>query len=190
MWRIAAGNSNHAFPRSLEPMAHLIEPAASGRSRCRGCGTAIRKGELRFGECLDNPYGEGDMTLWFHPRCAAYRRPESFLEALAAHEDPELAPLRAAADFSLAHRRVRRIGSIERAATGRARCRSCRGAIARDGLRIPLLFYEEGMFTASGFVHLECAPGYFESTQLLDCIRHFNPGLDGDDLREIQRLLT
>ena len=62
---------------------HLFEPAASGRSKCRGCGQPIKRGELRFGECLPNLFGEGETTLWFHPLCAAYKRPQPVLEALA-----------------------------------------------------------------------------------------------------------
>ena len=65
-------------------MPHSIEPATSGRAKCRGCGRPIDKGELRLGERLPNPYAEGEMTLWFHPTCAAYKRPEALLEALAA----------------------------------------------------------------------------------------------------------
>jgi poly(ADP-ribose) polymerase-like protein len=64
-------------------MSHSIEPATSGRAKCRGCGRPIDKGELRLGEQLPNPYAEGEMTLWFHPTCAAYKRPEALIEALA-----------------------------------------------------------------------------------------------------------
>ena len=56
-------------------MAHVFEPAASGRAKCRGCGQALPKGEVRFGEKLANPFAEGEMTHWFHPLCAAYKRP-------------------------------------------------------------------------------------------------------------------
>ena len=64
-------------------MPHVFEPAPTGRAKCRGCGRAIAKGELRFGERLPNPFAEGEMTLWFHPLCAAYKRPEAVLQALA-----------------------------------------------------------------------------------------------------------
>ena len=67
-------------------MAHTIEPASSGRARCRGCGKTIAKAELRFGERLPNPFADGEMTLWFHLPCAAFRRPESLLEVLADNE--------------------------------------------------------------------------------------------------------
>src|SRR5256885_15367487 len=63
-------------------VSHLFETATSGRSRCRGCAQAIERGELRFGERLPNAFAEGEMTVWFHPHCAAYKRPEPFLQAL------------------------------------------------------------------------------------------------------------
>ena len=95
-------------------MAHVFEPAASGRSKCRACGQALRRGELRFGERLPNLFGEGDMTLWFHPRCAAYKRPQPFLQALdaTALAIPERAALEPSRD------RAPRIGAC-RASTER-----------------------------------------------------------------------
>ena len=62
----------------------MIEPASSGRAKCRSCDQPIAKGELRFGERQPNAFGEGEMTLWFHLPCAAYSRPEPFLEAQGA----------------------------------------------------------------------------------------------------------
>ena len=43
-------------------MPHVFEPAATGRSKCRGCKQPLGKGELRFGEGLPNPFGEGEVT--------------------------------------------------------------------------------------------------------------------------------
>ncbi len=173
-------------------MTHVIEAAVSGRARCRGCGGRIAKDSLRFGERLPNPYGEGDTTVWYHPRCAAYRRPEPFLEALTRGADglDDAEALRRTAELSRAHRRLCRLGPIEQASSGRARCRACRELIDRDAWRIPLLFYEEGMFNASGFVHLTCAPAYFETGELLDCIRHFQPALEDADTEEIAEALS
>src|SRR6185436_21144732 len=78
------GSRRDAYSRR---MPHVFESAASGRSRCRGCGRALSRGEIRFGERLPNSYGEGEMTLWFHPLCAAYKRPESLLEGLSQAEE-------------------------------------------------------------------------------------------------------
>src|ERR671919_1500497 len=116
-------------------MAHVIEPASSGRAKCRGCGKRIDKGALRRGERLPSPLGEGEMTLWFHPACAAYKRPAPFLEATKATTEvllDELPRLQAAAELGIAHRRLPRLDGVKRAPTGRARCRACRELIEKD----------------------------------------------------------
>jgi hypothetical protein len=167
---------------------HSIEPAVTGRSKCRACGKPIAKGELRFGERLPNPFGDAgsETTHWYHVRCGAYRRPEAFaevLETLGAVQDSnpgseldDPAVLRRAVELGLAHRRVPRIDGVERASTGRARCRHCREAIARGEWRIPLVFVEEGMAASAGFVHASCSAGYFGTADVLDRLLHF-----GDD---------
>lgn len=169
-------------------MPHVIEPASSGRARCRACGQTIAKGELRFGERQANAFGEGEMTLWYHLPCAAYARPEPFLEFAAGGQDvPE--PLVSAARFGIEHRRVPRIHGAERAPTGRARCRSCREPIAKDDWRIALVFFEEFRFDPGGFVHAGCAQAYFETIAILDRIRRFSPGLDDAAIAELDGAL-
>lgn len=173
-------------------MPHVLEPAASGRAKCRGCARSIEQGALRFGERQPNAFGEGEMTLWFHLDCAAYKRPEPLLELLATPPDaaaqlqPDaLARLRAAAEHGIAHRRLPRIDGAERAATGRARCRHCRELIERGEWRIPLVFFEEYRFAPSGFVHAACVPAYFETSDVLARVRHFNPALTDADTAEL-----
>ena len=172
-------------------MAHTIEPAASGRAKCRGCGKPIAKGELRFGERLPNPFADGEMTLWFHLQCAALKRPEPLGEILPQSqldiEDRE--SLVRNIEFGLQHRRVERINGAEKASTGRARCRSCREVINKGEWRIPLVFFEEGMFNASGFVHVACANQHFETTDIVGYIEHFTEALSPEDLKEIQQAL-
>ena len=130
-------------------MTHVFQPAVSGRSKCRGCNQLIRRGELRFGERLPNLFGEGEMTLWFHPQCAAFKRPHSVLEALAQapEEIPDRGALERDATSGVAHRRLPRIDGAERAPTGQARCRHCRELIERGGWRIRLAYYVEGRFS-------------------------------------------
>ncbi|MGH8609300.1 MAG: PARP-type zinc finger-containing protein [Gammaproteobacteria bacterium] len=115
-------------------MSHLFELASSGRSKCRGCTRPIQRGELRFGERLPNPFAEGEMTLWFHPMCAAYKRPEPLLQALGETLEnvPDREILERAARSSLTHRRLPRIDGAERAPSGQAKCRSCRQHRARE----------------------------------------------------------
>lgn len=170
-------------------MPHVFETAPTGRAKCRGCGEAIPKGELRFGERLPNAFGEGEMTLWFHPRCAAFRRPESVLECLAetAESLPPREDLERVARGALEHRRLPRVNGAERAPTGQAKCRCCRNPIERGTWRIRLVFFEEGRFSPGGFIHLACHPVYFEGHDALEPVLHFTTGLDNSGREELIR---
>lgn len=169
-------------------MAHLLVPAASGRSRCRGCASLIGRGELRFGERLPSLFGEGDTTLWFHPVCAAYKRPHSFLEVLGpGSEVADRSALERAANQGVAQRRLPRIDGAERSPSGRASCRSCREPILRDSWRIRLVFFEDGRFVPGGYVHLTCRLAYFGIDDILERLLHFSGGLGSDEREELRR---
>ena len=171
-------------------MSHRFEAASSGRSKCRGCGQGIAKGELRFGERLPNPFGEGEVTHWFHPLCAAYKRPEPMLETLAAVPDvPGKEALQQAASRSAAAKRLPRIDGAERSPSGQARCRQCREPIERDTWRIRLVLHEEGNFSPGGFVHLKCRRDYFEADDILEQMLHFSRALGADDREALKRAL-
>lgn len=172
-------------------MPHVFEPAASGRSKCRGCAQTIGQGELRFGERLPNPFADGEMTVWFHSLCAAYKRPESLLEALAgtAVAVPDRETLERTARASLAHRRLPRIDGAERSPGAQARCRSCREPIARGSWRIRLVYWEEGRFAQGGFVHLACRKTYFETDDVLERVLRFSRDLSADEREELKRAL-
>jgi hypothetical protein len=171
-------------------VAHVIEPASSGRAKCRSCDQPIAKGDLRFGERQPNAFGDGEMTLWFHLPCGAYSRPEPFLEAQSATAELADESLAAAARFGIEHRRVPRLHGAERAPSGRAHCRSCRELIAKGEWRLPLVFFEEYRFNPGGYIHAQCAHGYFETVDLLDRIRHFSPQLREPDLAEVAAALA
>jgi hypothetical protein len=185
-------------------MPHVIERATSGRATCRGCGAKIARDELRFGERLPNPFADegGEMTHWFHVACAAFTRPEAFLEAAAALDEPERAAagtdggsdalvladrarLEREAHLGIAHRRVPRIRAASRAPSGRATCRACRQTIDKGGWRLALQYYEDGRFVPSGFIHVGCARPYLETTDIIDRVRHFSPDLSETDIAEI-----
>ncbi|GJM45392.1 MAG: hypothetical protein DHS20C21_22340 [Gemmatimonadota bacterium] len=163
-------------------MAHTFERAPTSRAKCRGCDGKIEKDTVRFGERLPNPYGEGEMTLWFHPPCAAHKRPEPFLEALPDSEFPVDAAdaLEQIARTGLACRRLPRLNGAERSPTARARCRSCRELIAKDTWRVALVFFEEGRFEASGYIHAGCVTEYFETPDVVERVRHFSEMSDAD----------
>ena len=173
-------------------MTHVIEPASSGRAKCRGCQQKIAKGEVRLGEKLPNPYGEGDMTLWFHPLCGAFKRPEVLLAAMETTTAEVDAPdvLRKEAEHGLAHRRLPRLNGAQRAPTGRARCRSCKEMIPKDSWRFSLVFYEEGRFEPAGYIHAGCASEYFDTVDVMSRVKHFSPDLGDSDLEDLQAQLT
>lgn len=175
-------------------MAHAIERAPTGRAKCRGCGASIAKGEWRVGERVPNPFADGEgaeTTHWYHPPCAAYKRPEAFLAALETTPVPldREESLVAAARLGVAHHRVPRVDAAGRAPTGRAACRACKTPIEKDSWRIGLVFYEDGRFAPSGFIHARCAGEYLGTKDLADRIRHFSPALGETDIDEIQRQL-
>jgi len=125
------------------------------------------------------------MTLWFHLPCAAYSRPEPFLEVQSVSPDAQLERLAAAARFGIEHRRVPRLHGAERAASGRAHCRSCRELIAKGEWRLALVFFEDYRFSPGGYIHAHCAQPYFETADLLDRVRLFSPELRETDLAEV-----
>ena len=173
-------------------MPHIIEAASSGRSKCRGCGKKIEKDELRLGERQPNPFGEGDMTLWFHPLCAAFKRPEVFLEVIDETDNkPEnTKALKAFAEHAQDHRRRARINGVQKAPTGRARCRNCKELIEKDMWRIPLAFFEDGRFQPAGFVHVTCSQEYFETTDIVDAAIHFGSDLSEEEIAEFKQVLA
>jgi hypothetical protein len=173
-------------------MPNVFEPAASGRAKCRGCGRTLAKGEWRFGERLPNPFGEGEVTHWFHPACAAYKRPEA-IAATLAEAPPELpgrADLERIAVSIGAAPRLARIDGAERAPSGQARCRQCKEPIEKGAWRIRLVFHEEGTFSPGGFIHLGCRRTYFENADVLAPVLHFSALLDDADRDALRAALS
>lgn len=171
-------------------MPHVIEPAATGRAKCRGCGQKIAGGELRFGESLPNPFAEGETLHWFHLDCGAMKRPEALLEAQKARPEAEPLPdaerLTALAQQGVEHPRLSRVNGAERDPSGRAQCRHCREKIEKSAWRIALVFWEEGRFSPAGSLHAACASGYFGTNDVVPRLVRFSPDLTGGDLQEIQ----
>lgn len=163
-------------------MPHTFELASTGRATCRGCGVKIAAKTVRLGERVPNPFSDdgGDTTHWYHPACGAFRRPEAFLDALstAAIDIPDRSMLEQEAALGIAHRRLPRVSTASLAPTGRATCRACKNAIDKDTWRVALVYYEEGRFVPSGYMHAGCASSYLESTAILPRVRHFSPDLD------------
>ena len=166
---------------------HHFELAPSGRSKCRGCGNAIAKDAVRFGEHLPNPFGDGDMVHWHHPICAAHRRPESLLSTLdqAAEFDLDKSALATAAQHNIDHPRLQRMGKLEQASSGRARCRHCQELIEQEAWRVPLVFFNEDTYNTSGFIHLSCVPEYCECADYWGTLAQFSD-LSAEDFAALQ----
>ena len=175
-------------------MPHLLERAPTGRAKCRGCSRAIAAGDWRFGERLPNPYADGDgaeMTHWYHPICAAFKRPEPIVEFLKATTDPveDRDLLLRHAEPGLLHRRLPRVDVVSRAPSGRAACRHCRELIEKGRWRLALVFYEDGRFAPSGYIHLTCARAYLETVDIIERITRFSTELTDADTAEIEQEL-
>lgn len=129
--------------------------------------------------------------MWFHPVCAAYKRPEPLLEALSENSIPiaDRDSLESAAQQSTQHRRLPRINGAETSPSGQAKCRHCRQPIEKDVWRIRLIFFEEGMFTAGGFIHVQCRGDYFETGDVTDRVLQFSSDLNESQLQELKSVL-
>jgi hypothetical protein len=127
------------------------------------------------------------MTLWFHPLCAAYKRPEALLEALDQTTEgaADQETLRRAVLESMTHPRIPRIDGAEKSRSGQAKCRSCQETIARGAWRIRIVFYEEGRFGPGGYVHLGCRNAYFETDTVEEPILHFSAALSEAERTEL-----
>lgn len=169
-----------------------IQAAPSGRAKCRGCGVAIAKAELRFGETGPNAYGEGEATSWFHLSCAALMRPDVFEPVLSAYADdlPERGWLVETVRVGLLHRRLPRLLRAERASSGRAHCRSCRELIDKGRWRFALQMFEEGRANPIGTIHAGCAEAYFGTSDVRDRVRRLSPELSETDWAELDDELS
>ena len=94
------------------------------------------------------------------------------------------------AQLGVAHRRLPRVSTAGRATSGRATCRACKDVIAKDTWRIALVFYDDGRFVPSGFIHAGCTQSYIETTDILDRVKHFSPDLSAADLEELRAAIS
>jgi len=169
----------------------VIQIASTGRSKCRGCGAAIAKGELRFGEALPNSYGEGEALFWFHLPCAAGMRSEKLLPALDASSEAvaDRDELRRVAEEGVAHPRLQRLVRAERAPSGRAHCRLCRELIEKGEWRLALQMFEDGRFAPIGSIHLSCSEAYLGTADIVDRLVRAPSSLSPEDLAEVREQL-
>lgn len=171
---------------------YATEIASSSRAKCRGCERPIKKGELRLGETMMNPRVDRETTFWYHPICAAYKRPPAIVEFFdEGGELPDGNRLREIAAVGEAHPRIARIHVAHVSPSGRATCRACREIIAKDDWRISVVFFEDGYLNPAGYVHAGCVADYAETTEsAMDRIRLFSPELTEEQVEELKRVVA
>lgn len=167
-------------------MAHIIEEAKSGRAGCRTCRKPIAKGELRFGEEVDNQFGEeGDRSYrWHHLACAAGAKSDELRATLQAHPGTPPIPdeLRAELEKTMSEADAKKpppYPHADKAPSGRAKCQGCGETIPKAGVRIAFeREIERGgsVMKGAGYLHPKCAAAFMEEQgmtheQLTDGIR-------------------
>jgi hypothetical protein len=130
--------------QQTEMAPYLIEPARSGRSKCKTCRRAIQKGHTRIGILIVGPFGPG--YLWHHMNCAARRQLAKVEEAYAMKawadgvQVPPIEKLRQLAEKAEKAREERKNAPhAEKAPTGRSRCKHCGEPIEKGSYRVVLL---------------------------------------------------
>ena len=165
---------------------YKIEAARSSRSRCRTCRRKIDKDKLRLGILLEGPYGTG--YLWHHLTCAAKRRADdveaaygeqAWEEGVEVPPLEELKKLREKAEEAKAKRKE--APYVERAPSGRSKCKHCGETIEKDSLRVVLLrevtFGNQVRGTPIN-VHPACVPGEIRAEDCMTEIEGFEQALN------------
>jgi hypothetical protein len=175
-------------------MAHMIEPAKSGRASCRTCKGKIEKGALRFGEEVPNAFSDsGEMSYqWHHLECAAKKKPGPLKATLASYtgEIPNRADLEKSMDEAARTEKPSTFPYAERASTSRSSCQECEEKIEKGQLRVAIeREVETGTFMrkSAGYLHPACANAHTNDPQLLEKIKVNAPGLSAADLDELAK---
>lgn len=173
-------------------MSDLLQRATTGRAKCRGCGRAIDKDELRFGETLPSAYREGESVHWFHLPCAACMRPDKMQGVLRSTEEPipDRSWLERAAELGVAHPRLAELARAERSPSGRAHCQQCHEIVEKGAWRLSLHVFQDGRMSPIGSLHVRCAEAYFGTRDIAEHVRRLSPDLGDGDVAEIERGLA
>lgn len=176
-------------------MAHMIEPAKSGRAKCRGCREKIGKGELRFGHEVPNNFADGEMTYqWYHLACGAKKQPIELKKAIDGFDDeiPGVDELLKAIEKNKKNVKPSSFPYAERAPSGRSKCLQCEEKIEKEDLRIAVeREIDTGSFvrTGAGYLHVSCAAEFTGDDDLLDQVKENSTSLGDEDVQVLQQVL-
>lgn len=194
------GPESPASAPEPEQPEYVIEPARSGRAKCKTCRRPIPKDALRLGILIEGPYGTG--YLWHHIKCAAKRHLPRLEEAYAQRswadgvEVPSLDSLAALADKDAKKKAERKQAPhAEPAPTGRAACKACGEPIPKGSFRVVMVRRVEfgnqvrhspvnihpGCVTRE-LEHEECG---IEREGFADALRANSRGVDAADLDRV-----
>ncbi|MEM9068601.1 MAG: hypothetical protein AAGE52_08850 [Myxococcota bacterium] len=144
----------------MSDLVDILEPAKSGRAKCRSTGDKIAKGELRFGEAFVNTFSSsGSISYrWYKLLPAAKKFPARLKKVLETFDGD--VPDRAEIDKVIAAG-MKKEGEkptgypyANRAPTGRASCIVCGEKIPKGSIRIAVeREIDTGSFVRKG-------PGY------------------------------
>ncbi|HJK92881.1 MAG TPA: hypothetical protein RMH85_10825 [Polyangiaceae bacterium LLY-WYZ-15_(1-7)] len=142
----------------------IIEPAKSGRARCKTTGDKIPKGELRFGEAFVNTFSSSGSIgyRWHKLEAAAKRFPKKVKKALEAYEGevPEREKLEGILAEALEKEASKPGGYpyADHAPTGRATCIVTGEKIPKGSVRVAVeREIDTGSFVRKG-------PGYMRAS--------------------------
>lgn len=179
-------------------MAHIIEEAKSGRAGCRTCRKPIAKGELRFGEEVENQFADGgEMThRWHHMACAAGSKTDALRVTLDSNVASVPDALRAELDKLMSEADAKKpppFPHADKAPSGRAKCQACGETIAKGEIRVAFeRDIERGMqvMKGAGYLHPKCSAAHFEEQgmshdDLTDALRKNTRDLAGAELDKL-----
>lgn len=176
-------------------MGHIIEPAKSGRAKCRSCKKTIEKDSLRLGEEILDQFGSGGTThVWHHVECAAEKKPDQLRAAMAEYqgEIPDRANLEKKLAESAKKLPPGMFPYAEKAPTGRSKCMGCEESIAKDTLRVAIeREVDTGAFKTkgAGYLHPMCAADFTGDKGMFAKVKENSRDLSKEQLAELEAAL-
>ena len=176
-------------------MSHTIEPAKSGRAKCRKCREKIDKGDLRFGHALASQFSDEPAYQWYHLKCAAEKVAADLATTLSTYTGD--IPDRAEIDELISQNRRKQKPTTfpyaDIASSARSSCQVCETKIEKGEFRVAIeREIDAGGFTrmGAGYLHVNCAREYEDTPDdLVDEIRRNSISLEESEIDDVVQQL-